>query len=75
LFEETSGEEMVYESKSMPKHAFYIETKIEKREREKESRGEMRTNEKCLKVCAEANTILNPFIVKVKRQLFVTLFE
>jgi hypothetical protein len=35
LFEETSGEEMVYESKSMPKHAFYIETKIEKRERER----------------------------------------
>jgi hypothetical protein len=38
LFEETSGEEMVYESKSMPKHAFYIETKIEKREREREQR-------------------------------------
>jgi hypothetical protein len=52
---------------------FILKPKLRK-EREKESRGEMRTNEKCLKVCAEANTILNPFIVKVKRQLFLTLF-
>lgn len=50
----------------MPKHAFYIETKIEKRE----NRGEKRTNEKCLKVCAEANTILNPFIEKVKPEIY-----
>lgn len=45
MFEETSGEEMVYESKSMPKHAFYIETKIEKREREREREQRRDENE------------------------------